>query len=40
MALLVKDDVEKLLSMGFIRDIENVEWISKIVPISKHDKSI
>ena len=39
-ALLVKDELEKLLSANFIRAIEYMKWISNIVPISKHDKSI
>lgn len=39
-ALLVKAELEKLLSAGFIRAIDYAEWISNIVPISKHDKSI
>ncbi len=39
-ALLVKAELEKLLSANFIRVINYVEWIPNIVPISKHDKSI
>ena len=39
-ALLVKAKLEKLLKAGFIRAIDYVEWISKIVLVSKHDKSI
>ena len=39
-ALLVKAELEKFLSANFIRAINYVEWISNIVPISKHDKSI
>lgn len=39
-ALLVKAELEKLLKDGFIRGIDYAEWISNIVPISKHDKSI
>lgn len=39
-ALLVKVELEKLLSVGFIRAIDYAEWIFNIVPISKHDKSI
>ena len=39
-ALLVKEKFEKLLSANSIRAIDYVEWISNIVPISKHDKSI
>ena len=32
--------MEKLLSENFIRAIDYAEWISNIVPISKHEKSI
>ena len=39
-ALLVKAELEKLLSADFIRAIDYAEWISKIVTISKHEKSI
>ena len=39
-ALLVKAELEKLLSANFIRAIDYAEWISSIVPISKHEKSI
>ena len=39
-ALLVKVELEKLLKVGFIWAIDYAEWISNIVPISKHDKSI
>ena len=39
-ALLVKAELEKLLKVGFIREIDYVEWISNIVPFSKHDKSM
>ena len=39
-ALLVKVELEKLLSANFIRAIDYAEWISNIVPISKHEKSI
>ena len=38
--LLVKSKLEKLLKGNFIRAIDYAEWISNIVPISKHDKSI
>ena len=38
--LLVKAKLEKLLSDNFIRDIDYTKWISNIVPISKHEKSI
>ena len=34
-ALLVKVELRKLLDVGFVRAIDYVEWISKIVPISK-----
>ena len=37
-ALLVKVELEKLLKDGFIHAIDY--WISNIVPISKHEKSI
>ena len=40
MALLVKAELEKFLSANFIRAIDYAEWISNIVPISKHEKSI
>lgn len=39
-ALLVKVELEKLLSENFIRAIDYAEWISNIIPMSKHDKSI
>lgn len=39
-ALLVKAKLEKFLSARFIRAIVYVEWISNIVLVSKHDKSI
>ena len=39
-ALLVKAELEKLLKAGFIRAIDYAEWISNIVQVSKHDKSI
>ena len=39
-ALLIKSELEKLLKAGFIRFLDYVEWISNIVPVSKHDKSI
>ena len=38
--LLVNAELEKLLKANFIRAIDYAEWISNIVPISKHDKSI
>ena len=38
--LLVKENLEKLLKAGFICAIDYVEWISNIVLVSKHDKSI
>ena len=39
-ALLVKAELEKLLKDDFIHAIDYTEWISNIVPISKHEKSI
>ena len=39
-APLVKEELEKILGAKFIRAIDHVEWISNIVPISKHDKTI
>ena len=39
-AQLVKVELEKLLKANFIRAIDYAEWISNIVPVSKHDKSI
>ena len=39
-ALLVKAELEKLLKVGFIRAIDYAKWISNIVLVSKHDKSI
>ena len=39
-ALLVKVELEKLLSAKFIIAIEYSEWISRIVSISKHEKYI
>lgn len=38
--LFVKDELEKFPSEKFIIAINYVEWISNIVSISKHDKSI
>src|SRR5271156_6714973 len=40
LALLVKAELEKLLKAVFIRVIDYAEWISNIVPVTKHDKSI
>lgn len=34
-ALLVKAELEKLLSENFIKAIDYVEWISNIVPVSE-----
>lgn len=39
-ALLVNIELEKLLKANFIRVIDYAEWISNIVHVSKHDKSI
>ena len=39
-ALLVKVELEKLLKVDFIHAIDYAKWISNIVPVSKHDKSI
>ena len=39
-AFLIKDELEKLLKAGFIHALDYVEWISNIVLVSKHDKSI
>ena len=39
-ALLVKDELKKLLDVGFIRPIHYAEWISNIVPVSKHSGGI
>ena len=39
-ALLIKAKLEKFLKSGFICAIDYAEWISNIVPVSKHDKSI
>ena len=39
-ALLVKVELEKIIGAKFIRAIAYVEWISNIVPISIHDKTI
>jgi len=36
-ALLVKEELKKLLDVGFIRAIDYPEWISNIVPVSKPD---
>ena len=35
MELKVKDEIEKLLKVGFIRPTRNVEWLSNIVPVMK-----
>ncbi|KAH9293884.1 hypothetical protein KI387_040912, partial [Taxus chinensis] len=34
-ALLVKEELERLLVAGFIRPIDYSEWISNIVPVQK-----
>lgn len=39
-ALLVKDELEKLLKVGLIRAIDYAKHISNTVPVSKVDKSI
>ena len=39
-ALLVKVELKKILKDGFIREIDYVKWISNIVLVSKHEKSI
>lgn len=39
-SLLVKDELKKLLDVGFRWPIDYVEWLSNIVPVSKLDKSI
>ena len=39
-ALLVKAKLEKLLKANFIRAIDYAKWISNIVLVSKHEKSI
>ena len=39
-ALLVKVELEKLLKAGFIHAIDYAEWISNIILVSKHEKSI
>ena len=39
-ALLVKVELENLVGAKFIRAIDYAEWISNIVPVSKHDKTI
>lgn len=39
-SLLVKEELENLFSANFIQDIDYVEWISNIIHVSKHDKSI
>jgi hypothetical protein len=39
-ALMVKEELKKLLDVGFIRSIDYAEWISNIVPISKPDGHI
>ena len=39
-ALLVKVELEKLLGAKFIRAIDYAEWISNIVPVSIHEKTI
>lgn len=38
--LLVKAELENLLKVGFIRAINCAEWVSNIVPVSKHEKLI
>lgn len=39
-SLLAKEELEKLLSAKFIQAIDYAKWISNIVRMSKHDKSI
>jgi hypothetical protein len=39
-ALMVKEELKKLLDVGFIQSIEYAEWISNIVPVSKLDGRI
>ena len=39
-ALLVKEELKKLLDVGFIRPIDYVKWISNLVPVSKHSRGI
>lgn len=39
-ALLVKAELKKLLKVGFIQAIDYIEWISNIVMVFKHEKSI
>jgi len=39
-ALLVKEELKKLLDVGFIRAIDYPEWISNIVPVSKPDGQV
>lgn len=40
MALLVKDELENLLDIGYIRPIHYPKWISNLVPINKPDGNI
>lgn len=39
-ALLVKEELKKLLDVGFKRLVAYLEWVSNIVLVSKPDKSI
>ena len=39
-AFLVKFELGKLLKAGFIHTIDYLEWISYIILVSKHEKSI
>ena len=39
-ALLVKAELKKLLDARFIRPIDYAEWISNLVPVSKHSGGI
>ena len=39
-ALLIKAKLEKLLKASFIHAIDYAKWISNIVLVSKHEKSI
>ena len=39
-ALLVKAKLEKLMKVGCIYAIDYAKWISNILRVSKHDKSI
>ncbi|MCR2847795.1 hypothetical protein KN825_14270 [Weizmannia coagulans] len=39
-SLQVKDEIQKLLSVGFIRVVQYPEWLANVVPVSKKDGKV